>query len=226
MRAALFLATLVMGTMSALAESKNGNFKYGDVEANLVGQSLNSFKTYWSSTSEDKRVYDETCPDPMQVACKEKFGAYCSCSGFSVGDPEKPLLAKSYVMAVNDGKIVDMKMSSALMPVNVWNEKKDVVLPLRLSSFAKNRKPDLIYFIGSLGTHEKGGRRTSSMNVGRYVVEWKEKDGVRIAASVWCPIKSRGDLEGKLRDCFLYEASYTSIRKFVFEMDASKNIPY
>lgn len=209
----IFVFIILSLASSAYADGESvEKFQVGNLKSDLVGRSLESLRAYRKSLGEGKEMYPEYCKAPMQNACKEKFGEYCSCFGFNENQANKNLEARTYVVAEKNGKIVEVKMNSGLMPVHIVKSPKDEGEPLRLRSFSEGKKPDRIHFSGVLNSFERGGRDTD-FHTSQFTAVWSLGE-TEVAANIWCIDGKVQHYKGKFRDCYVYEAAYSSIRKF------------
>lgn len=183
------------------------------IGSSLIGKSPTDVKSLLALQSFPE-AQPQRCNDKVQVICKEKFKAYCSCLEFATTNMEKPLEVRTYLVAIANEKIVDYKLWTSVMPSSLWSEPKGKTEKMKLRYFAGETKPEALSFIEELSPYNKGGPQMGKIKIGSYFVTWIRKDGSQVAAGLWCPMKAGSEVSGPLRDCFVHEAAFSAIRDF------------
>ena len=212
----IWFAVFGYGLMS-FADGKSSakeNLVWNMLASNIIGKTPDQVKVALKERGLSEEITPHTCTSGQQSRCKEKYLGYCSCIYFSDNMAGKSLEARTYTAAVRDGKIVDYRMASALIPADVWFKSKEVVAPLQLNAFAKGKKPRNVHFDEVIPFGDRVPVVKDPTQVGRFLAQWTIGGNTEVAAVIWCPIRPGKGFTGKLRDCFVQEASFTSIGGF------------
>ena len=213
----IIMVLAIMGVVtSASADDKapaKQRLVWNNLQTNIIGRTPAEVQQEIKDRGLNWEVRPDSCETAQQEVCKEKFGTYCKCVSFADTIDGKNFEAKTYTAVVRDEKIVDYKMKSALIPANLWKGSKEEVAPLRVSAFANGQKPRNVHFDSIIPFGDRMPVVKDPDQVARYIAQWTVGD-VEVAAIMWCSHRPRKKFSGKLRDCFISEASFSQFRKF------------